>query len=851
MSIKIGLWRKKSIFSCFALLIVFFMSTASDLFAQDGEDEEEEFTLEEITVTAEKREAQLQKVPMDITVVRPDDMDRSGVYSVYDLKKVIPDLNTSTQTGNQVMISIRGVGGAADTLWNPIHETTTAVHIDGVQLTRANGFDNLFFDLQRVEVLKGPQGTLYGRGSTAGSMNITSQKPILGEFGGHLTYEEGNYNLRRGEGALNIPAMDKLAFRVAGRWIRKGGYSDAGDGSSENKSGRISMTWEPTDKDTITLTYDREKSDSNGYGNSGSYSSTFGGLEILPFSPWTTENTTVLELPYKTRWYKGNLLDEGGVFNHSSGYMAQWEREFSFGYGVAIYGHRKLNEELAYMYGYAILSPFATLDDGTLAITKNPVDEDGNRVIKYLGMLTQEPYLYSHSISKGETDSLEVRLLSKETINNGDRYEWVVGAMGQDDETDEINDLGANYWVNIKTRSYGLFGQVAYEILDNWNLSLGYRRAMDEKEYNGDYITSDVDVPYRKADWNENVYKINLNWAITDDVMTFVQYSKGYKTGNFNYGGRISPPELMDDYEFGFKTRFLDNRLQVNGTGYFYDYKNYTKWTTAVYCAYPADGPAPMVEDPDNPGSMIPAVSPNGVCYDIASDPEGRNAGGIDQAISKWDYIDEKDANSINVSPGGAKQMGANLNVIYLMTAKDTFTFNGSYTKNEYKDYNIAAAILEQYPNADNARLDPELYNSLDGERFGEAPYRFNVGYNHTEFIGMDMLSFNTTAYYNGKALPQIMLKFTDNQYNKPRTPAYWTMDAALSYNSSRWVPEGTRWTARLSANNVFGSEHLASISYTDLGDYFAVYGGKPYTGYASGTYIAPRTYSLTVTFDF
>ena len=248
---------------------------------------------------------------------------------------------------------------------------------------------------------------------------------------------------------------------------------------------------------------------------------------------------------------------------------------------------------------------------------------------------------------------------------------------------------------------------------------------------------------------------------------------------------------------------------------------------------------------------MIPAVSPNGICYDIKSDPEGDYAGGPDQSVGRWDYVDQEAANSISVSPGGAKQMGASLNVIYLLTAKDTFTFNGSYSKNEYKDYNIGDAILEQYPNADNARLDVELATSLDGERFGTAPYRFNVGYNHTEFIGMDMLSFNTTAYYNGKALPQIMLKFTDDQYNMARTPAYWTMDAALNYNSSRWVPEGTRWTARLSVNNVFGSEHLSSINYTDMSDYFAVYGGKPYTGYASGNYISPRTYSLTLTFDF
>ena len=271
-------------------------------------------------------------------------------------------------------------------------------------------------------------------------------------------------------------------------------------------------------------------------------------------------------------------------------------------------------------------------------------------VISLVGMYIQEPYLYSRSFSKGETDSLELRMLSKATINNGDRYEWVFGAMGQHDETDEINDLGANYHVNIKTKSYGLFAQVAYEIFDNWNLSAGYRRAMDEKEYNGDYFYSAIDVPYRKVDWDENVYKFNLNWSITDSIMTYVQYSKGYKTGNINYGGQVSPPEFMDDYEFGFKSRFLNNRLQVNGTAYLYDYKNYTKWTSVVYCKYPADGPTPMVEDPLNPGSMIPAISPDSICYDVGSENEATpseedpddSVNVPDEVIDRWDYVGQQ-----------------------------------------------------------------------------------------------------------------------------------------------------------------------------------------------------------------
>lgn len=836
MSSRIGLCCKNLYFSCLTLLALFIFSSATPLFAAE---DDEEFMLEEITVTAEKREAELQKVPIDITVIRPEEMDRSGVYSIYDIKKIIPDLETSSTTGNQVMISIRGVGGAENTLWNPINETTTAVHIDGIQLTRPNGFDNMFFDLQRIEVLKGPQGTLYGRGSTAGSMNMSTQKPILDDFGGNLTVEGGNYDLRRSEAALNIPVMEKLAFRVAGRWVKKGGYSDAGDGSSEARSGRLSMTWEPTDKDVITLTYDNGKTESNGYGNSGAYYMTFGGVEIVPIAPWTTENTTVLELPYKTRWYKGDSLKNGGVFGESSGYMAQWERELPFAYGVALYGHREMEEELAYLSSWTGLFPFA---DGVVQPTPG--------ILTRVGMYLQTPSLSSHSVSKGETDSFEMRLLSKETITGGDKYEWVVGGMGQNDETYELNDLGANYWVNIETQSYGLFAQAAYEIFDKLNLSAGYRRAMDEKEYTGDYRLTTTGVPYKKAEWNENIYKINLNWFVTDSSMTFVQYSKGYKTGNINYGGEVHPPEFMDSYETGFKTRFFDNRLQINGTAYYYDYKNYTRWTSVIDCAYAADEPAPFEG----------AVSPNGICYDIASEPEGYNdddpdnydeLGSPDNNIDRWDYVGQEDAPAITVSPGGATQMGANLNIMYLLTASDTFSFNGSYSKNEYKDYHIGNAILAMYPNADNARLDAELKSNRDGEAFGGSPYRFNVGYSHTEFIGIDMLSFNTTAFYNGKALDQIMLRYTDNQYSLSGVPAYWTMDAALTYNSSRWVPESTRWSARLWCNNIFGSEHLSSINYVDLSAYWAGSGGQPGTGYGSGNYITPRTFGLTLSFDF
>ncbi len=836
--------KKDSLFKnwllCIGLLCVaLILGAAAPGLAEEEEEEEEAFTLEEITVTAEKREAELQKLPMDVAVVRPEEMDRLGVYSVYDVKKLIPDMNTDTMTGNQVMISLRGVGDADLTLWNPIHETTTAVHMDGVQLTRVNAFDNLFFDLQRVEVLKGPQGTLYGRGSTGGSMNMLSQKPILGEMGGYLTLETGNFSLYRAEGAFNIPVSDKLAFRIAARGMKRDGFTDSGEDNKNNRSLRISMTWEPTDKDTITATYDTLGSETQGYGSNGTYEGTYGNAKYYAVTDRLNLGTTsVIALPYQTAWYKQNGVAKW-IDNDSWGASLQWERELPFAYAVMLYGHRGMKEDLEWPFSY--VWPTYISDADVLA----SLPDDG---VNYLGLLVKEPYSYSHSWSTGDFDSLEARLLSKETITGGDRYEWVVGAVAQDDRVYENNDLGANYWVDIQTKSYGLFGQAAYQIFDNLNFTLGLRHEIDKKDYTGDYGVNPATSYYNpevysgsaSAEWKETTYKANLSWFITDTIMAYGQYSKGYKTGNITYGGEVHEPEYMDSWEAGIKTRFIDNRLQINATGYFYDYKNYTKWASAYKCVSTIyeDNPAPEGEDP---------YGSSGLCWDVNGDGE------YDVGT---DYIYN---NSITVTPGGAEQMGGNLNVIYLITSKDTVAFNGSYSKNEYKDFNVGAAILEMYPDADNVLLDASMDVDRTGERFGSAPYRFNMNYNHIMFIGMDTLSTNITAFYNGKGVENTIrgtYNGTAYKYTLPGTPSYWTIDASATYNSSKWVPEGTSWSLRLWCNNLTGRKALASLSYTPILKYFSYlnyygYSLTPDDGYFSGYYINPRTYGATLTFNF
>jgi iron complex outermembrane receptor protein len=256
--------------------------------------QEEEFTLEEITVTAEKREATLQKVPLAIDVVRPDDMNSRGVFDTQDLGKILPDLKINMSAANYMQINLREV---PDLIFNPEFETTVSMHVDGVQLTRNQGFNNYFYDMQRVEVLKGPVGTLYGRGSTAGAINIITQKAILGEFGGNFSVEFGNYNERRYMGAINIPITDKLALRWAGRIYKHDGYTDVGYNDANGYGTRLGMTWEPTDTDTITASVDFEGYDNEGGGSTGVYLDVFGNLSIVPNTTTNPNNLSGTTVP--------------------------------------------------------------------------------------------------------------------------------------------------------------------------------------------------------------------------------------------------------------------------------------------------------------------------------------------------------------------------------------------------------------------------------------------------------------------------------------------------------------------------------------------------------------------------
>ena len=226
----------------------------------------------DIIVTAERREQNVQKVAGVVAALTSEQLRISGINDLRSLQVAVTGLNIANQEGN-VEIYIRGVGSSNNT---ELGDPGAAPHINGVYIPRPRGLGSMFYDLERVEVNKGPQGTLYGRNALAGTLNIITAKPKLGQWGGFLQGEYGNRSSYGFEGALNIPLGQTFAVRAAGFYVDKDfGFHNVSTGAiardlkpaglEKNYGGRLSALWEPNDKLSMLFVGDYGKETGTGY----------------------------------------------------------------------------------------------------------------------------------------------------------------------------------------------------------------------------------------------------------------------------------------------------------------------------------------------------------------------------------------------------------------------------------------------------------------------------------------------------------------------------------------------------------------------------------------------------------
>ncbi|HEX8387430.1 MAG TPA: TonB-dependent receptor [Sphingomonas sp.] len=266
---------------------------------------------DDVVVTAERREQNLQDVASAIQSFSQDDLDQSGVNNqLRNLAFVVPGLNIANQEGN-IEIYIRGVGSSNNT---ELGDPSAATHINDVYVPRPRGLGGQFYDLERVEVLKGPQGTLRGRNAVAGTINIITKRPVMGEVGGFVSAGFGNYDQRVVEAALNLPVGDTLAVRLAGfsqyhdSYFNNAGLSNnlTPAGEEDVLSFRGSLLWEPSERLTLYVVGDYVKEGGTGYPGANVFAAVASPTTANPqFGGFDTDDLNLRDVVY--RGWQGDL----------------------------------------------------------------------------------------------------------------------------------------------------------------------------------------------------------------------------------------------------------------------------------------------------------------------------------------------------------------------------------------------------------------------------------------------------------------------------------------------------------------------------------------------------------------
>ena len=508
--------------------------------------------LEEIIVTAQRRDESIQKAALSIVAISGDDLRSHGVNNIDALARQTAGIEIQPSGGAYTTFTLRSVSSLSG---NAFADPSVAVNLNGVYLATPTTFRGMFFDLGRVELLKGPQGTLYGRNATGGAINILPAKPEF-TFGGNASADIGNYHHFDFSGALNVPLSDTVAFRVAGQHARHTGYMSLGTSDEDVNALRGSLLFQPSDALSILVTADWAHEGGMGVGATlRKACSALGrqGTSCFVADPYTD----VADLPsYYTS--AGIAVQTRKPYVDSDYYGAGINVDWTTGIGTVslVGGYRKA--DVAY-------SSTAT----SWQIIEN-----------------QHP----------EQKSLELRLASP----SDKRLGYVVGAYYLDTETHARanGESGASHnysdqFTNLSGWTGALFTQLSYRVWDTFRVVGGIRythekKSSDSRRYrllgNGpDPVLPPtptgnlVNAVIGSQDWNKVNWKAGFEFDAGPRSLIYGNASTGFKAGGFYYGPpgfTTYQPEKVVSYVLGSKNRFADNKIQLNLEAFYLDYTN-------------------------------------------------------------------------------------------------------------------------------------------------------------------------------------------------------------------------------------------------------------------------------------
>ena len=546
------------------LAFLFLPAASLEVHAQPQQ-EAESAVLEEVIVTARKREESLQDTPISITAFSASSLEEANMVDLRDIGKYTPGMSfTSYGMGSNEAgaIFLRGIGQSD-------HMVTTdpgvGLYIDGVYVGRNQGAALDLLDLERVEVLRGPQGTLFGKNTIGGAVNVISRKPT-GTAGGHVSLTAGQDGRLNGSISAEMPLGNQAAVLVSLLSKQRDGvgeqiFTGAETGDEDSISGRAQLYWHG---ETAEFSLAVDASRARQAAMPHSFYEQAGWLGVAPCYQRSGDGFAPCPIGTEVDPFDSYSLDDLDTAQDLFGVSATlaWD----------------LAEDLA----LKSITAYRDMD--------------------YLGSLefdgAPQRIVYYGETGGSDQFSQELQLSG----SRGDRLQWIAGLyyFTEDGENDQKNDefgsLGQRL-TRVKTESYAVFGQATMELTDRLSLTGGLRYTEESKDY--DLVLRALDasgaqaydaagqplyaVPPTALDetWDAVSGTINLSYTIAEGVMAYGTYSRGFRSGG--YAARPSAlssvgaydPEYVDMFEIGLKALTLEERLRFNAAIYRNDYKDY------------------------------------------------------------------------------------------------------------------------------------------------------------------------------------------------------------------------------------------------------------------------------------
>ena len=519
--------------------------------------------LEEIVVSARKREVSLQDAPIAVSVLSGADFDKSNVVRLDNFNGYVPGLVVAKNDGAGRVVTIRGIGW--ETAQNLTTQPSVLTYIDGIYLANplAMGLD--LGDLERVEVFRGPQGTEFGQGTTGGSINIVTKKPHFDNLEGSVELNYGTYDNIRGRASINVPLSDTWAFRAAVQKYERDGFSEIEGGEldgydlddADSFTGKLAVLWQPSEDFSAHAQVFIHDADHHA-------------------AAQKNVNDPNRDLRELSQDYPGIFAME----NYSASLLMEWATPL----GVTVKS----------LTGWQVL--------------RKEQSVDGDRLNEELTSSITIGYSFNNwdilPFWDNDSDAVSQEL---SISYNGEQLEWVIGgyylhhanfndfleatgaapfsessaSLPRDQLTIETlppfaSDLNFTEFRTVTREDYAFYGQATYRLNDMFAITAG-ARYQDEDQFDegGAFFSTRPD---RTTNASKVTWKVGVDVNLTEDNLVYGLVSTGWKNGGSQGGGIFLPmqfqPEEVTAFELGARNTFLDGRVRLNVTAFYYDHEH-------------------------------------------------------------------------------------------------------------------------------------------------------------------------------------------------------------------------------------------------------------------------------------